>query len=272
MSLTDCPVCQTQIPAEARGDQAYACMVCGALVNLRTAPLSYRDGGGQDVPSPEKRLLRLENARSRFREILPVLLAPPESYVLVDIGTGSGEMVEIGKTLFADATGYEPNRLLVAHGRHKGLTIHDEYFTADKLTVDRLYNRLFSLCHVLEHVPDPMALLRDIQSVMKEWDLIYIEVPSWNGYSFHKLRFGWSLWYDEHLELWSNKTIDYLSMELGRLVIARGRRTFAPARHSRKRLIRDAAVAPLRFLRALQPSYERTVNSFYSDYIWVLLR
>ena len=74
------------------------CKQCDILYNLNAKPLSYKNGGGQDVPTKEKSNLRVKNALQRFKIIQPFIT---DQSIFIDIGCGSGEMLEVSKKYFS---------------------------------------------------------------------------------------------------------------------------------------------------------------------------
>jgi 2-polyprenyl-3-methyl-5-hydroxy-6-metoxy-1,4-benzoquinol methylase len=271
MTTRACPLCGNP-ELEARDAQAARCPRCGVLVNLDTSPLDYAEGGGQAVPAAAKMRWRRENASSRFR-LLDPWLAGIE--VFVDVGCGSGEMLEVASRRFAGCVGFDTNRPLIAHIRSAGhVTAIEGHFDAAAIP-PQLVGRptLFALSHVIEHLADPMALVRQVAAAMHGGDLLYIEVPLCSGESFRRLGYRWSLWNREHVMLFSPQALAWLAAASGLATLRQGTRIFARGSHSNGTRLRLFARRPVAFLRA---AFSKGPHSFadvlIADYGYLVLR
>ena len=118
-----------------------------------------------------------------FRDVLE-----PAAHVL-DVGAGSGEfaylMTRLGKTV----KGIEPNSAYAAYCREAlGLDVHTAHLSPDLFPPEQF--DLIRLNHVLEHLNDPIAHLRQIAMWLKEPGLLYVEVPNIETYCREKSRGG----------------------------------------------------------------------------------
>ena len=267
-----CPLCGNPAP-EPRDAHSAHCPICDLLINLDTAPLDYAEGGGQAVPDAGKMRWRLENARRRFALLEP-WLGGIETFV--DIGCGSGEMLEVAAGRFAHRIGFDTNRPLIEHIRAAGrATAIEGHFDVAALPPEAAgKHTLFAVSQVIEHIERPLTLVRQIATAMKPGDILYIEVPLFTGASFRKLGYRWSLWNREHLMLFSHKSLAHVAANSGLAMLAQGTRIFARGSHSmgtRLRLLRES---PGAFLRTFltKPRYLSIADVMIADYGFIVLR
>lgn len=269
--MAACPLCGNPAP-EPRDTHSAHCPACDLLINLDTAPLNYAEGGGQAVPDAGKMRWRLENARRRFALLEPWL---DGIETFVDIGCGSGEMLEAGTSRFTYCIGFDTNRPLIEHIRAAGsATAIEGHFDAAALPPAAAGRRtLFAASHVIEHIEQPLTLVRQVATAMKPGDIFYVEVPLFTGASFRKLGYRWSLWNREHLMLFSPKSLAYVAANSGLAMLAQGTRIFARGSRSMKTRLRLLARHPTAFLRA---AFGKGAHSFadllIADYGYLLLR
>lgn len=270
-SSTHCLLCGS---AELRviGPEASLCPSCNLLINRQTEALDYADGGGQATPDQNKMRWRLENARMRLRLIEPFLSGHA---TLVDIGCGSGEMLEAGARRFAHCIGFDTNAPLIRHIRTRSAaTVFEAHFDAALIPKELSGQpKVFALSHVLEHLEAPLMLVEKIVAAMTSGDLLYIEVPLHSGHSFRDLGFGWSLWNHEHVALYSMTALDLLARRTGLDVLHRGTRIFARGSHSGKTRLRLMLADPLRFFRVLLTKGRHSIaDLMIADYGCLILR
>ncbi|GEM_PF-1608032 len=259
-------------PLKADNEQVSAkCPNCHALINIMNAPLDYTKGGGQDVPSSEKSLQRLENSRNRFR-IIESHLRSHQNFI--DIGCGSGEMLTAAQDLFSRTIGFDRNEALVAHCLSKGLEVHDQFFSKETFKKLEIVGKtVFSVCHVIEHLENPSEFLRTITSCMESGDLLYVEVPLYEGISFAEERFSWSLWYEEHLQLFSMRALSLITAIDGFSTLDKGHRTFISENRPRKilkKLFRHPLWGTYRLIT--KKRYQNLADAILRDYGFVLIK
>lgn len=272
LAAKSCPLCGHPAP-EVRDARSAHCPLCDLLINLETAPLDYAEGGGQAVPDAAKMRWRRENARRRFALMEP-WLAGVETFV--DIGCGSGEMLEAGASRFAHCIGFDTNRPLIEHIRGGDHAVAIEgHFDAAELPPETAGRRtLFAASHVIEHLEQPLALVRQVAAAMKPGDIFYVEVPLHTGASFRKLGYRWSLWNHEHLMLFSPKSLAYVAANSGLALLAQDTRIFARGSHSMKTRLRLLRESPGTFLRKIltKPRYLSVADAMVADYGFIVLR
>lgn len=269
---TACILCG-HAPLEAVGSEAALCPQCGLLHNLAAEDVPYVDGGGQSVPDAGKTRWRQINARRRLALIAPFLAGHG---TLIDIGCGSGEMLQAARERGLDAIGFDTNRPLIRHIRERlGLTAFESRFDAALLPSEAAgQGRIFSLAHVLEHLAEPLALVFQVHAAMRPGDLLYIEVPLHTGQSFRTQGFRWNLWASEHRGLYAPQSLHFIATACGFGTLACGTRIFARGSHSTKTRLRLFFRQPLRSLKTLltKPSTLSLADVLIGDYGFIVLR
>lgn len=132
---------------------------------------------------------------------------------VVEIGCGDGHILDLlVKSGVRTATGFDPSMA----GRPStfaetlGVEIVPEYFRAEQL--DRSFDML--ICrHVLEHLPDPYAILTEMRTAIGQRDCpVYFEVP--NAQWMLESCSMWDVIY-EHVTYWTAPSLETLFRRTG---------------------------------------------------------
>lgn len=108
---------------------------------------------------------------------------------LLDIGSGTGEVLAAARDRGWRTHGVEPERTAAAMARERGLDV-----TVSHLEGSGLPERSFdvvSAFHVLEHIPDSLRFLRTMSRWARPGGLVAIEVPNWRSVQRRRLRQHW---------------------------------------------------------------------------------
>jgi len=125
---------------------------------------------------------------------------------LLDVGSGSGWLVEHMNSLGWDAQGLDFDPVAVRNARNRGLNLHqgsmfDQGFP--EATFDAV-----TLCHSIEHVPDPVAAVRECLRIVRPGGQLVIATP--NSDSLGHRIFGGS-WFPldspRHLHLFNRQSM-----------------------------------------------------------------
>jgi len=101
----------------------------------------------------------------------------PRGAAILDIGTGSGELLYVGRRNGLEMQGIEVDQAYAQFGRRSyGAKIINESLRSAELPEQ--YFDLVTIFHVLEHLPDPQAALAKVYSVLKPGGYVLIEVPN----------------------------------------------------------------------------------------------
>jgi 2-polyprenyl-3-methyl-5-hydroxy-6-metoxy-1,4-benzoquinol methylase len=103
---------------------------------------------------------------------------------LLEVGCGSGAMMESMKELGWQVEGVDFDPVAVEQARSKGLTVHLGTLTEQELpgnTFDAI-----AANHVIEHVPDPIALLRECRRLLRPGGLLVLITPNASSWG-HRL-------------------------------------------------------------------------------------
>lgn len=83
--------------------------------------------------------------------------------------------------------------------------------------LDEVHNRRFDFimcCHVLEHVSDPMEIIKIMVSVLKENGILYIEVPNENFFKAYS-----DVEINEHINFFRKDTMLFIAAKMGLQVV-----------------------------------------------------
>ena len=94
---------------------------------------------------------------------------------LLDVGCGYGGFIFLMRNRGWDAEGIDPSPLTVAAASVKGLPVR--LGTLDGFPPSKSVYRAITLFYVLEHLPDPMAALRKIFTLLEPGGALVVRVP-----------------------------------------------------------------------------------------------
>lgn len=108
--------------------------------------------------------------------VLTQYLAPTQRTIL-DIGSGPGYFLLKGKNLGWHTFGIEPSEQAALHSQQLGLDIFNGFFAADTANTFGAVDAI-NLSLVLEHIPDPTALLQLVHQQLNPNGLLCVIVPN----------------------------------------------------------------------------------------------
>jgi SAM-dependent methyltransferase len=96
---------------------------------------------------------------------------------LLEVGSGPGYFLQIGRQRGWDTTGIEPSTQAAAHTRDMGLTVVEDFLTPETAATLGTFD-VVHMYNVLEHVPDPTEIINLARDVLAPDGLISICVPN----------------------------------------------------------------------------------------------
>lgn len=118
------------------------------------------------------------------------LHARPHAKTLLDIGAAAGLLVKLARDRGLRAEGVEPSRDLVASAAR----LHGVELIQGTVPHERLQGRRYDivfLADVLEHVSDPVALLRDARELLEPEGVLLVITPDLGSWARRLLRRRW---------------------------------------------------------------------------------
>lgn len=137
---------------------------------------------------------------------------------ILDIGCGSGELMNIFNENNWQTMGVEPNERVRNYAiKEYGLKIVDEK------EIEKIQDRSFdviSLWHVLEHVPELQKRMNELKRIIKANGTLFIAVPHCNSYDAVYYKEYWAA-YDVPRHLWhfTPSTLEVLCNKYGFSVV-----------------------------------------------------
>jgi len=147
------------------------CPACGQLVSQITAKAYAGSMKEFDTPRgtlPTPRTQRRHDARAAKLFGMVKTLIRPESGTgarLLDIGCSSGALLRSAMTHGFDAEGVEPAAQAAEFAKSTGLKVFHGYLEEARFPASSF--DAVTLMEVIEHLPDPGALLREVWRVLK---------------------------------------------------------------------------------------------------------
>lgn len=130
-------------------------------------------------------------ARSQqARALINIISRYKKTATLLDVGAGSGILVEEALASGFDARGIEPSSPLQATAAQRGLPVTHGVLPHSGLTGPF---EVVTLIDVIEHVPDPVDLMRRIKSVMAPDGICIVVTPDVSSVAARLM--GWKWWH-----------------------------------------------------------------------------
>lgn len=148
--------------------------------------------------------------------IFPPLIShlPTTPGRLLDLGCGSGDLLQAAKERGWDAEGLDFDPLVVETARRRGLPVHLGSIASRGYRADSFDAVVMS--HVVEHVSDPVTVLQECRRVLKPGRRLVLATPNADSW-FHRI-FGKD-WYHldppRHLFLFGTHTLSEIIRRAG---------------------------------------------------------
>lgn len=206
-----CPVCHTPPTFSPNSGSRIPCSSCNVswtyLPEAIDAAALYRDEVYAVVDNRKSIFEKIIFSESRaiLKQAKKLL---PSARLLLDFGSGKGQFLAVAKTLSWEGMGIETEAARGEFAREKyGVDVQIAYYQnglVGKSPVD-----LISLNHVLEHLPEPISLLRELlDSNLQKGGLLYIEVPRADSWQAQLAGDAWMHWdIPKHLSHWTEPVL-----------------------------------------------------------------
>lgn len=129
--------------------------------------------------------------------------------ILLDIGAGTGDFLMQAQKQKWDVIGVEPNDQAKEQAKKKGVLLETTTSNLSSNNFD-----VITMWHVLEHVPDLSAQIKELKRLLKPNGHLIIAVPNFKSYDAEYYNSHWAA-YDVPRHLWhfSEKAIENLFQE-----------------------------------------------------------
>ncbi len=138
---------------------------------------------------------------------------------LLEIGSGPGYFLKCGKELGWDVLGFEPSKQATEYSQKSGIEIVNDFFNDSSAGKHGKFDVVY-MNTVVEHLPDPIALIKCAKSVLQSEGIICIIAP--NDYnplqSILRENLGYEPWWvapPQHINYFDFESIKRLLKRLG---------------------------------------------------------
>jgi 2-polyprenyl-3-methyl-5-hydroxy-6-metoxy-1,4-benzoquinol methylase len=133
---------------------------------------------------------------------------------LFDIGAAVGSLLSLAKTADWNTGGVEPAPNAVAYAKNNyGISLQQ----GELKEVKSIREPAVLMSHVLEHVPEPVAVLKHIREITNKFCMLFIEVPD---FSLPRNAIGCGFFVPEHVNYFSPENLTRCAREAGWEVIS----------------------------------------------------
>lgn len=183
----------------------YVCDTCDFFQCIDVEDLLRYYEDLQDPDYEEGRPQRALQARMLLGRVLSIAGNSGQGKTLLDVGAGSGILVQAAREMGFDALGVEPSRWL--QGIASSAEIPVVCGTVDDLQGDAIFD-VVMVVDVVEHVTDPMALLRSCASRLRPGGLLAVVTPDCGSVVARLM--GWRWWHYRiaHVNYFNRTTLD----------------------------------------------------------------
>ena len=129
---------------------------------------------------------------------------------LLEVGCGSGLMLKAMQDKGWDVAGVDPDPIAIKNAKSKGLIVYQGILADQKFSDDSF--DAIALSHVIEHVSDPLSLLRECERILKPGGHLVVITPNSKSLCHQLYKSNWlSLDPPRHLYIFNLETLRQLS-------------------------------------------------------------
>jgi len=160
----------------------------------------------------------------QMRQLLEQVCGPQRPGTLLDVGAGMGLLVEAAQELGIEATGVEPSRYLAQQGRDRGLDVLEGILPHPSLG-GRQFD-MVTCADVIEHVTDPVGLLRQLGTVTRPGGTIVVTTPDVESVAARAMGSRWWHYRVAHVCFFPTSAMEEAVQRAGLRIVRRRRQTW----------------------------------------------
>lgn len=161
---------------------------------------------------------RWEEFSLHFRKIIYKVKKFKSGGTLLDIGCGVGILLDVAQRNGFEVKGIELSRWASEFARDKGFDVITGNLL-DTVYTERSFD-VIVLNHVLEHLPNPRAILQEAKRILKDDGLLIIGAPNFDSYMAKIRKEKWfSLMPNQHIWQFTHETLSMLLQKNGFSVV-----------------------------------------------------
>ena len=131
---------------------------------------------------------------------------PAEGGVLLDVGCGNCSFLEVAQSSGWQVVGVDPDDKAIAHGLKEGYNVKQggiELFDGEESVFD-----VITINHVIEHVHDPVSVLKACHRLLKPTGQLWLETPNIDSFGHQHYMENWrGLEPPRHLVLFNSSSL-----------------------------------------------------------------
>jgi SAM-dependent methyltransferase len=190
-------------------DRVVRCKPCGMIYLNPRLDASLIQSGYEEVEDPafvKQNPQRIATFASSVQSILAKTGLNPAGKKLLDVGCAGGAFLVAARAAGFEVCGVEPSRWLSGFARREyGCDVRQGILAAGMFPEGSF--DVISLWDVLEHVPDPDAVLRTVRSLLKPDGYLWVNYPDAGSFMAKMLGWKWPFWLSVHLLYYTRGTI-----------------------------------------------------------------
>jgi 2-polyprenyl-3-methyl-5-hydroxy-6-metoxy-1,4-benzoquinol methylase len=196
-----------------RAGSLVRCTSCGLVRQDPPPAVAYTEAEDPDYLAEERGI------RVTFRRTLERIESYRPPGKLLDVGCGPGLLLEEARARGWDPVGIELSEWAVGEAKRRGLDVRQQ--TLDELDLPPGSLDAVVLADLIEHVEDPLALMRRVRELLNPGGVVFCATPDVSSLAARVLRRWWWSVLPGHLCLFSGPTLERLMTEAGLEVLER---------------------------------------------------
>jgi len=200
-----CPACKNSNGKGVGIKNSFEILVCRNCETLYTSHLPSSDESeNYDEYYSDENLTVPEFVNKRIEEIVGDFSKFRQTNRLLDIGFGSGTIMEVASKQNWDAFGTEVSKPAIDKAKQLGFEVfHGELSEAE---YPDNYFDVVAASEILEHLHEPQVLLNEVARILRPGGLFWATTPFAKGLSYRLVGIEWSVVSPpEHIQLFSRK-------------------------------------------------------------------
>lgn len=210
-----CPACSSTEVNKAGDKSGFEILICKRCKTIFTSRMpSQNDVEDYDEYYNADNLSAPEFIRRRVKEIVVSFEPYRRLNRLLDVGFGSGTILQAALDLGWDASGQEVSGPAVEQARKLGFDVF--HGVLENANYPDEHFDVITASEIIEHLPDPQMTLHEIARILRPGGLLWATTPSALSLSFRIMKEKWTIISPpEHTQIYSKKGIRNMLTEAG---------------------------------------------------------